>query len=485
MPPEIPDLEQVRHIHLVAVAGTGMGTLACMLADRGFRVTGSDVAAYPPMGDQLRQAGIEVQKGFAAEHVQRERPDLVVIGNAIRADNPEARAVLEGDLPYLSFPDAVHHFFIRGKHSVVVTGTHGKTTCTSLIGWILTHAGADPSLLVGGVMRNLDGGFRLGAGDCFVVEGDEYDTAFFDKTPKFLHYAPRTLLLTSCEFDHADIYESLEQIQAQFEKLVGLVPGDGAVIAATDSPTVRAIIERAGAPVQGYGFSEEALWKVSDVTFDARGTQMNVWKGEERLGRIRLPMYGRHNVENVLGAVAVCAVLGVTIEQAAAALECFEGVARRQELRGTSGGMVVIEDFAHHPTAVRETLAAVRARYPDHVLHAVFEPRTSTSRRRFFEDGYAEALAGADDAVLAGVYRAEDVPEPERMRPELIVDTLLARGVEASYLPDVDDIIEHLVTSRTGRDVALIMSNGEFGGIWERLLASLEKAGKAGKTGRR
>jgi UDP-N-acetylmuramate: L-alanyl-gamma-D-glutamyl-meso-diaminopimelate ligase len=477
LPPEIPEIEAIRHVHLVAVAGTGVGTLACMLADRGFRVTGSDVAAYPPMGDQLRAAGIEVQKGFAREHVEAQRPDLVVIGNAVRADNPEARAAIDGGLPYLSFSDAVHHFFIRGKHSVVVAGTHGKTTCTSLIGWILAQTGRDPSLLIGGVARNFGVGFRLGAGDHFVVEGDEYDTAFFDKTPKFLHYAPRTLLLTSCEFDHADIYENQAQIEEQMAKLVALVPEDGCIVAETDTPALARLVERARAPVYSYGFSEEAQWKASDITFDEASTQFNVWSVQERAGRVRVPMHGRHNVENVLGSIALCHALGVPVQESAEALESFEGVRRRQEIRGEVSGVVVMEDFAHHPTAVRETIGAVRARYPDHRVLAVFEPRTNTSRRRFFEDDYVEALSSADVVILAPVHRAEDIPVDERLRPERIVDALAARDVDASVHPDVDDIIEHLLGRCTGKDVALIMSNGEFGGIWDRLLARLEKTG--------
>ena len=477
MPPDIPEIEAIRHVHLVAVAGTGMGTLACMLADRGFRVTGSDVAAYPPMGDQLRAAGIEVQKGFTREHVEARRPDLVVIGNAVRADNPEARAVIDGDLPYLSFSHAVHHFFIRGKHSVVVAGTHGKTTCTSLIGWILAQTGRDPSLLIGGVARNFGGGFRLGQGDHFVVEGDEYDTAFFDKTPKFLHYAPRTLLLTSCEFDHADIYQSQAQIEEQFAKLIALLPEDGCIVAGTDAPSVAKLVLGARAPVHSYGFSESAQWKASDIVFDQTSTQFNVWSVQERAGRVRAPLHGRYNVENVLGAIAVCHALGVPVPESAAALESFEGVRRRQEIRGEVSGVVVMEDFAHHPTAVRETIGAVRARYPEHRLLAVFEPRTNTSRRRFFEDDYIEALAGADVVVLAPVYRAEDIPAEQRLRPERIVEALVDREVDASVQPDVDDIIENLLGRRSGKDVALIMSNGEFGGIWDRLLARLEKAG--------
>ncbi|MBM4334463.1 MAG: UDP-N-acetylmuramate:L-alanyl-gamma-D-glutamyl-meso-diaminopimelate ligase [Deltaproteobacteria bacterium] len=475
MRPEIPSIESIRHVHLVAICGTAMGSLACMLVDRGFRVTGSDTDAYPPMSDQLRAAGIEVQKGFAPEHVLSDRPDLVVIGNAVRRENPEARAAIDSGLPYVSFCDAIHHFFLRGKHSVVITGTHGKTTTTSIVAWMLTHAGRDPSALIGGVFANFGGSFRLGEGREFVIEGDEYDTAFFDKTPKFLHYDARTLLVTSVEFDHADIYASLEQIQDAFRALVAQVPSDGVIIAASDADSVREVLAGARARVESYGFRDGAVWRVSDVAFDPEGTQFTVWRRDERVARVRMPMHGRHNVENVLGAIAVCANLGLEPELAARAMTEFRGVKRRQELRGEAAGMAVIDDFAHHPTAVRETIAAIRSRYPDRKLWAILEPRTNTSRRRFFESDFADALATADEVILAGVFRSDALAEDERMRPEKVIERIRAAGKPASYQAEVDEIIEHLVRKRTGRDVALVMSNGGFGGIWERLLARLRQ----------
>ena len=475
MPRDLPPIEGIRHVHVIAIAGTGMGTLACMLADRGFRVTGSDLDTYPPMSDQLRDSGIAVEKGFAADHLLRERPDLVVIGNAVRRDNPEARAALDSGIPYVSFPDAVQQLFLRGKHSVVISGTHGKTTCTSLVAWILVHSGHDPSVLVGGLAENLGGSFRLGEGEHFVIEGDEYDTAFFDKTPKFLHYDARSLLLTSCEFDHADIYQSVDQIQAAFRELAQRIPADGCIVAATDVPAVGEIVADVAAPVEGYGFKEPALWRVSDVAFDPEGTQCTVWRGNERMARIRVALFGRYNVENVLGAVALCHGLGVEVELAGEALKDFRGVRRRQQIRGELGGFVVMDDFAHHPTAVGETLAAMRARFPERRLWAVFEPRTYTSRRRFFEDAFVDALAEADRVVIAGVFRPDQIPEGERMRPEKVVEGLRSRGVEAEHIPEVDEIIEHLVRGRGGNDLALIMSNGGFGGIWDRLLARLRK----------
>jgi UDP-N-acetylmuramate: L-alanyl-gamma-D-glutamyl-meso-diaminopimelate ligase len=476
LPPELPPPEQIRHVHLIAVCGTGMGSLACMLADRGFRVTGSDIDVYPPMSDQLRESGISIYKGFSADHIEGERPDLVVIGNAVRRENPEARATLESGIPYLSFSDTVHELFLRGKHSVVIAGTHGKTTTTSLVGHVLVSAGCDPSVLVGGVAESFGGSFRLGQGEHFVIEGDEYDTAFFDKTPKFLHYDARSLLVTSCEFDHADIYDSLEEIQEAFRSLCEAVPADGRIIAATDAPRVAEVLDRVRAPVEGYGFQEDALWRTSDVAYDASGTQLTLWRGGDRLARVRVPLWGRHNVENVVGALALAIGLGVDPADAAAALADFPGVRRRQEVRGEADGVIILDDFAHHPTAVRETLAAIRARFPDRKLFAIFEPRTNTSRRRVFEEAYGEALEAADVAILAGVFRPDLIPQEERMRPERVVDSLRERGTEAVHLPEVDAIIEFVARKRSGRDVAVIMSNGAFGGIQERLLARLRRA---------
>jgi UDP-N-acetylmuramate:L-alanyl-gamma-D-glutamyl-meso-diaminopimelate ligase len=312
------------------------------------------------MSDQLRAAGIEVQKGWDPARLSGVPDLVVVIGNVARPDNPEARAAIDAGLPYVSFCDALEHFFLRGKHSVVITGTHGKTTTTSIVAWMLTHAGRDPSALIGGVFENFGGSFRLGEGREFVVEGDEYDTAFFDKTPKFLHYDARTALITSVEFDHADIYPSIHEIQDAFRQLVVSIPSDGRIIAATDSDTVRAVLAGAQAPVEGYGFRDGALWRVSDVAFDPEGTQFTVWKRDERAARVRMPLFGRHNVENVLGAIAVCASLGLPPEQAARAMVDFKGIKRRQELRGEAAGMAVIDDFAHHPTAVRGTVTAIR-----------------------------------------------------------------------------------------------------------------------------
>ncbi len=481
MRPEIPTLEEIRHVHLVAVAGTAMGSLACMFQELGLRVSGSDVDTYPPMSELLRDAGVPVMKGFTRAHVLSSRPDLVVIGNAVRSDNPEARAVLEAGIPYVSLPEAIAHFFLRGKHSVVVAGTHGKTTTTSLIGHLLTHAGRDPTILIGGVAENLGSSFRLGEGEHFVIEGDEYDSAFFDKTPKFRHYEPRSLLLTSCEFDHADIYASLDEIRDVFRGWVDSLSKDTRIVYFRDSQAVRDIVREARGTVEGFGCSDDSVWRATDVSFDSDGTQFNVWRGEERLGSVRAPLFGRHNVENLLSAVAIAIGLGLTMREIAAALREFKGVRRRQEIRGEEAGVCVIEDFAHHPTAVRATLSALRVRFPDRRLWAVLEPRTNTSRRRFFEEAYAGSLALADCAILAGVYRPEQIPEEERFRPEQVVAEIARQGTQALHLPGPDEIIEWVVRNRSGRDVVVIMSNGSFGGIWDRLLAELRRSVRGGE----
>lgn len=452
-----------------------MGSLACMLESLGLRVSGSDLDTYPPMSELLRDAGIPTLKGFSAEHVTAPRPDLVVIGNAVRADNPEARAVLEAGIPYLSLPEAIRQFFLPGKHSVVVSGTHGKTTSTSLIGHLLTHAGRDPTILIGGVAENLRSSFRLGMGDHFVIEGDEYDSAFFDKTPKFRHYEPRSVLLTSCEFDHADIYQSLDQIREVFRGWVESLDEETRIVCFLDSQAVREIVREARGTVEGYGCSEDAIWRATDVTIGARGTHFNVWCRSERMGAVQVPLFGRHNVENVLGAVAITIGLGLEMHEIVAALREFRGVRRRQEIRGEEDGVCVIEDFAHHPTAVRATLSALRGRFPERTLWAVLEPRTNTSRRRFFEADYAEALGFADRVIVSDVYRPDQIPDDERFRPEQVVAEIAGRGTEAVHLPGPDEIIEWVAEHRTGNDAVVIMSNGSFGGIWDRMLGELRR----------
>ena len=468
-----------RHVHFVAIAGTGMGSLAGLLRARGFEVTGSDENVYPPMSTSLERWGIPVSIGFRAENVSARRPDLVVIGNAVRPSNPEARAVIDSGIPYRSFPDALREILFEGKHPVVVAGTHGKTTTTSLVAWLLLATGRDPSLLVGGIAANFDGSFRAGAGPHFVVEGDEYDTAFFDKTPKFLHYAARTALLTSVEFDHADIYRDLDHVKEAFRALVASLPADGMLVAAMAHAGVRDVVEkapcrvipyRAGEPA-GAGFAGESL----EVSPD--GTRFRLHRDGRSVGEAFLPMHGRHNLENAVGALATVAGLGVPLSEAIAALPGFRGVKRRQEVRGEVRGVTVLDDFAHHPTAVRETVAGLRGRYKGRRLVSVFEPRTNTSRRRIFQADYARAFDGSDRVLVA---RVADAPiysatgeVTERFSADELATDLRARGQDALALDGPDAIVDHLAATAQPGDVVLVMSNGAFGNLWEKLLARL------------
>src|SRR5262245_12731120 len=456
-----------------------MGSLAGLLKARGLEVPGSDSRLYPPMSTALERWGIPVHVGFRAEQVIGARPDLVVIGNAVRPENPEALAVIEEGIPYLSFPDALYRLAIEGKHSVVVAGTHGKTTTTSLTAKLLEAAGRDPSLLVGGFSLDFDGSFRDGRGSHFVVEGDEYDTAFFDKTPKFLQYGARTCVLTSVEFDHADIYRDLEHVKGAFRTLVERLPADGLLVAATNHAGVRDVVGGAPCRVVGYGAGAEGdpEWRAEALRAEPGATHFEILREGRRVAEARLPLFGRFNVENALGAVAAAVGLGVPLPRAVEALAGFRGVKRRQEVRGEARGVAVVDDFAHHPTAVAGSIASLRERFPGRRLVAVFEPRTNTSRRAVFQRAYAEAFDGADGVVVsvvpdAPIYSATG-EVAERFSSPRLAEDIRARGVPAVAIDGVDAIVG--TRARGGRpgDVVLVMSNGDFGGIWGRLLQAL------------
>jgi UDP-N-acetylmuramate: L-alanyl-gamma-D-glutamyl-meso-diaminopimelate ligase len=470
--------ETPRHVYFVAIGGTGMGSLAGLLAARGIRVTGSDDSLYPPMSTMLEQWGIPVHSGFRPEHVLDPHPDLVVIGNAVGPDNPEARTAIDEGLPYLSFPDALYRLAISDKHPVVISGTHGKTTTTSLVAALLHGTGWDPSLLVGGYSHDFEGSFREGQGDHFVVEGDEYDTAFFDKTPKFLHYGARTLLITSVEFDHADIYRDLDHIKEAFRRLVESMPRDGTIVAAAAHPGVRDVVSGAPCRVLGYGVEGEGLdWSCAALETGADGTHFDILTGEKRVARAFVPLFGDFNVENALGALAVTTVLGVPLDAATAALASVKGVKRRQELRGEERGVAVIDDFAHHPTAVRGSIGALRQRFAGRRLIAVFEPRTNTSRRAIFQEDYAQAFDGADRVIVRSVSEAPlysaTGPVEGLFSSEKLVADLGERGVPATSCDCVEEIIEQLTAECRPGDVVLCMSNGSFDDIWQRLLDAL------------
>lgn len=462
------------HVHLLAIAGVGMATLAAMLKERGYRVTGSDQGVYPPMSDFLAQAGIAVMSGYRADNLHP-APDLVIVGNAVSRTNPEVAALLESGLPYLSFPQALGQFFLAGKRPLVVAGTHGKTTSTALLGWVLEKAGRQPGVLLGGLSKNFGRGYQLGAGEFFAVEGDEYDSAFFDKGPKFLHYRPQAVLLNAVEFDHADIYRDLEHVKDAFTRLLALVPSGAPLLVCRDFPAALEVARAAQKPFSTFGLHAEAEWCAQDVTDDGARLSFAVYHHRRELGRFATPLMGWMNVRNALGVSALCATLGLSAAEIAPGLASFLGVERRQELVGEVDGVTIIDDFAHHPTAVTVTLEAVRLRYPNRRLWAVFEPRSNTCRRRIFQQPLTTALALADRVVIGPVYTKPQDPlaAAELFSPAELAADLQAVGKEAHSGQGVDEIWAFLTDACRPGDVVLVMSNGAFGGLPRKLLRQL------------
>lgn len=464
--------EAIRHIHLMGICGTGVGALAGMLKSAGFSVTGSDEHVYPPMSDFLAEQAIAVRSGYSADNLAP-RPDLVVVGNVIRRDNPEALALAALGIPYVSFPQALSHFFIRGKTSLVVAGTHGKTTTSSLLASMLHGAGLEPSFMIGGLVQAFGRNYNVAAGDYFVAEGDEYDTAFFDKGPKFLHYRPHIAIVTSIEFDHADIYADLAAIKESFARLVAIMPPDGALVACFDDPVVREVVAGAPCRVVGYGSGENAEWRLADLAIRPGLTTFAVNRNGRSHGVFASVMPGRHNALNGLAVIATLDLLGVDPQVVARELKEFAGVRRRQEVRGVARGVTVIDDFAHHPTAVRETLAALAAAYGGHRLLAVFEPRTNSSRRSVFQEAYADSFAAAHEVLVREPVPLAGVPEGERFSSRRLVDDLIRRGIRARYFASTEEILDHLDAGARPGDVVAVMSNGGFDNIHQRLLGRL------------
>jgi UDP-N-acetylmuramate: L-alanyl-gamma-D-glutamyl-meso-diaminopimelate ligase len=463
-----------QRIHLIGICGTAMATLAAMLKRRGYDVRGSDQNVYPPMSDFLTGEGIPISSGYAAEHITSDI-DLVVVGNAISRGNAELESVLERKIRYCSLPEAVREHFLWGARSLVIAGTHGKTTTTSLTGWLLTHARVDPTVLVGGIALNFGtegSSYRIGDGRDFVIEGDEYDSAFFDKTAKFLKYLPDVAVINNIEFDHADIYADLEAVQLAFRRLVNLVPRNGLLLLGADNPNALALREAAVSPVETFGLADGSTWQAHDLQYADGITRFSVRHQGAPFGRFESPLLGAHNVRNALAAIAVGVFVGVAAQDLADGLKRFKGIKRRLETVGVSRGVTVLDDFAHHPTAVHETLAALRTGYPSRRIWAVFEPRSASSCRRVFQNDFAAAFEGADQVIVAGVFRSS-LPESERLSAEQLVDDLRARGQEARHIPDVDEIIRTVVAEQRGGDVVVLMSNGGFGGIHRRLLQAL------------
>ena len=464
--------ENPRHIHLIGICGTGMAAMAGMLQQQGFKVTGSDQNVYPPMSDFLAGLGIEVMPGYAAANLAS-RPDLVIVGNVVRITNPEAVELARLRLPYLSMPQALGHFFLEGKMSLVVTGTHGKTTTSSLLATTLHRAGTTPGFMIGGLVEAFGSNSNVSDTPYFVVEGDEYDTAFFNKVSKFHHYRPFCAILTSVEFDHADIFADLDSIKASFAEFIARIPSQGALIAYVDDPLVAELATAAICPVISYGVSDGCQWRLAGLQVKGMSSEFAIYHRDLLQGHCRLPMAGLHNCLNALAVIALLSHLGFPLEAIIAGLASFEGVKRRQQIRGTVRGITVVDDFAHHPTAVRETLNALRLAWPESRLVVVFEPRTNSSRRSVFQHDYAGVFTHADEVLIREPIPLDTVPVSEQFSSVQLAADLCAQGTKARAFADTDAILDALGQSCQHGDVVVILSNGGFDGIHERLLVRL------------
>lgn len=463
-----------QRIYLLGICGTAMASLAGMLKARGYDVQGSDAAAYPPMSDFLASLNIPVHQPFDPRNLQP-APDLVVVGNAISRGNVEIEYVLDHRIPFVSMSQLIYDKFIKGHDSIVIAGTHGKTTTTSMVSWIFEVAGRSPSFLVGGIAENFGSSFAVQQSREFIIEGDEYDTAFFDKGPKFLHYFPDSVILTSVEFDHADIYRDLDAVKFAFKRLVNLVPGRGRVIAWDGSHNVSECVAKAFCPVERYGFAEQSFWRVSDVRYESNRTSWKVSREREPWAEFDFALAGEYNVLNATAAAAMASNYGITPDKIAEALRTFRSVKRRLEVRAEVNGITIIDDFAHHPTAIEQTLKALKTRYNGRRLWAVLEPRSNTLRRNVFQKQLAESLSMADEVVLAGVFfkTTDALKEEERLKTDLLIDELASKGKHARTLADADTIVETIAPELKPGDVVAILSNGGFGGIYEKLPAKL------------
>ncbi len=470
---------QPKHYHLIGIGGTAMASLAGLLRAAGHRVTGSDENVYEPMASQLKGMGIEYAEGYAPANLDV-NPDIVVVGNAISRGNAELEAVLDRRMFYTAAAVVIKDEFLRGRHVLAVAGTHGKTTTTSLLAWILESAGLNPSFLIGGIAENFGSSNRLTDSDYFVIESDEYDTAYFDKGPKMWHYLPVTAIVNNIEFDHADIYRDEEAYRFAFARFINLVPRNGTLIAGWDSPIARELSPNAFSPIESFAYGDDSVaqgehprWTARDVSFGEGGTRFTAVHDGEVWGEVQTPLTGAFNVRNCLAVIAAAEAIGADRAGVLEGLRTFASVKRRMEVRGEVRGVVVIDDFAHHPTAVRETIEAVRQRYPGRPIVAVFEPRSYTAQRKEFQVDYERAFATADRVVLAGLFHPERYTEQTAMNPHELVDAWRGAGKPADFIPSPDDIVARLTPELGGGEVVLVMSNGGFGGIHGKLLDAL------------
>lgn len=479
-------MNEISHIHLLGIGGSAMAPVAGMLKERGYHVTGSDKGVYPPASTLLSSLGIPWNATFDADNL-KPRPDLVVVGNVIARGNPELEYLLNEKIPYRSMAQVLEEFFIPGHESLVVTGTHGKTTTTAMLAWIFEVAGRRPNFLVGGVAENFGKSYGLGGGEEFVLEGDEYETAFFDRAPKFFHYHPDNLIITSLEFDHADIYPDLAAIELQFRRLVNLVPQRGRVVAWGDrevsGPSIGHAIERALCLVETYGFGTQNDWIAGDVSIVDEATEFRIAHRGAEIARVRMTAPGRHNVLNALGAAAIAHGRGIGRAAIEQALGTFRNVRRRMDIKGQARDVLVVDDFAHHPTAIRATLEAARAHWPGRRLWAAFEPRSNSMRRKVFEASLPDALSVADVVALGPVHRAQEIGDEERFSPKAVASAVQAMGRIAEAFTSADEIADYISGQCRGGDVVIVMSNGSFDGLCEKLLEKLQSPVPAGRAG--
>jgi len=468
-----------KHIHIIGIAGSAMSPLAGMLKESGYRVTGSDTGVYPPASTFLDKLGISYNHSFDAAHL-KPAPDLVIVANIIARGNPELEEVLEKKIPYRSLPETLEEVFLPGKHSIVVSGTHGKTTTTAMLAWIFHVAGKQPTFLIGGVAENFGKSYGLGEGSEIILEGDEYETAFWDRGPKFFHYHPDDLIITSLEFDHADIYRDFETYLLAFKRLVNLVPGNGSVVIWGDTqdsgPALRAAAEKAFCPVHTYGFSGENEWVAAEPVASADGMHFEVFRNGNSFGKFHLAASGKHNVVNAVAAIIVAQGRGIPVDKIQEALKTFKSVKRRLDVKGEFSGIVVVDDFAHHPTAVRATIAAARGRWPGRRLWAILEPRSNSMRRKVFQEALPQSLATADKVILGGVHNAKQLGDDNRLDPESVAADVRRLGVDANVFAGAEAIANHLASNGKSGDLFLVMSNGSFDGLCQKLVDKLSSA---------
>ena len=456
-----------KNFHFVGVCGTAMGSVAAAMKAKGYKVTGSDQNVYPPMSTFLESQGVEIFSGYKAEHIPDDA-DVVIIGNAISRGNPEAEEALNRKLLYSSLPEVLKDVFLRGKRNLVVSGTHGKTTTTSMLTWILESAGKNPSHMIGGIPSNMGKGARFTDSEFTVLEGDEYDTAFFDKRSKFLHYLPEVVIMNNIEFDHADIYDNIDEIKLTFERLLKVVPENGVAFINGDDENCLSVSEGSYAPVKRVGMGEANDIRIEDVNYDGDDSSFTL-SGE----RYSVPMSGEFNVRNAAMAVNAALFSGLTPDEIREGLSTFSGIARRQELKGEENGVKVIDDFAHHPTAIDLAVDALRQRFPGNNLWVLFEPRSNSTRRKVFQQPLADALCRADKSIIAGVPGAESIAPEERLDPTQLAEDIKAKGTDAWFIDEVDDIVKHVAEGAEPGDVVAVLSNGGFGGIHQKLLDAL------------